>query len=700
MTYRVGVDIGGTFTDFVLVDDGSSTLALHKQLTTPRDPAIAVLEGLAKLLQKARVPVGQLSSIIHGSTLVTNAVIERRGAPTGMLVTKGFSDAIDIAMERRYDLYDLRIRFPAPMVSRANRMELDERIRWDGSIRRPVDLDEAELAAARLIERGITTVAVCLLHSFTNAEHERAVAERLRTKFPKLYISTSSDVFPFAREYERWTTTIMNAYTQPLFDGYLANLESGLARLSFGGDFFIMTSSGGMVTPETARRYPVRMLESGPAAGVLMSARHGRTLGLQNLLSFDMGGTTAKGSIVEGGEPRKVYEIEVARLHEFRPGSGLPAKIPVLDMIEIGSGGGSIATIDERSVIRVGPSSAGADPGPACYGRGGLNPTLTDANLALGYLDPNFFLGGAMKLDRDAALKAIDTQIAKRLGLETVRAAWGIHDIVNEDVARAFRVHASELGTDYRTCSMVAFGGSGPAHALRIARKLHIQRVIFPVAAGVMSALGMLASPLSFQSVRSRRILHRDLDYAAFATQFAQIEDEASGFLQRAKLAPANIRIKRSVDARYQGQGYEIEVNLPDGELSSSLLKSIPALFARKYDEVFGISYLEAPIEIVNWKVEAIGPDPFLAERLVITGTDSSAVALKGHRDAYLPEQGRFMPCAVYDRYALEPGSSLHGPAMIEERESTIVVGANDKVFVDAFGNIIAELTDAGDYKP
>jgi N-methylhydantoinase A len=658
-----------------------------------------VLEGLATLLEKARVPVARLSSIIHGSTLVTNAVIERRGALTGMLVTKGFADVIDIAMERRYDLYDLRIRFPAPMITRSNRVELDERILWDGSIRRSIDLDEVERAAAMLIERGITSVAICLLHSFTNSEHERAAAERLRASFPKLYISMSSDVFPFAREYERWTTTIMNAYTQPLFDGYLANLESGLSRLGFAGNFFVVTSSGGMVTPETARRYPVRMLESGPAAGVLMSARHGRTLGLENLLSFDMGGTTAKGAIVEGGDPRKVYEIEVARLHEFRPGSGLPAKIPVLDMIEIGSGGGSIATIDERSVIRVGPSSAGADPGPACYGRGGLNPTLTDANLALGYLDPNFFLGGAMKLDRDAALNAIEAKIASRLNLETVRAAWGIHDIVNEDVARAFRVHASELGMDYRTCSMVAFGGSGPAHALRIARKLHIQSVIFPVAAGVMSALGMLASPLSFQSVRSRRILHRDLDHESFVKQFSKIGDEASGFLRRAELAPSDITIKFSLDARYEGQGYEIEVSLPSGELSESVLESLPHLFARKYDAIFGVSYIDAPIEIVNWKVEAVGPDPFLAERLVISNTDNSAAALKGHRDAFVPEQGKFMRCAVYDRYALQPGVSLSGPAMIEERESTIVVGASDRVTVDAFGNIVADLADVGGNK-
>ena len=692
-THRVGIDIGGTFTDFVLIEDATGAIALHKQLTTPKDPAIAVLQGLATLLRNADLPVNRLGSIIHGSTLVTNAVIERRGAATGMLVTRGFADMIDIALERRYDLYDLRIRFPAPLVPRANRAEIGERVRWDGEVLQPVDLDEAEQAAATLIEqRGIRSLAVCLLHSFTNPAHEQAVAGRLRSRFPELYVSSSSDVFPFVREYERWTTTTMNAYAQPLVDHYLGNLEDGLAELGFRGKFFIVTSSGGMVTPETARRYPVRMLESGPAAGVLMSARHGRALGLKNLLSFDMGGTTAKGAIVQDGRPRKIYDIEVARLHEFRPGSGLPVKIPVIDMIEIGSGGGSIATIDERSVIRVGPDSAGADPGPACYGRGGVEPTLTDANLALGYLDPGFFLGGAMTLDLAAALEAIGKKVAARLGLEPIRAAWGIHEIVNEDVARAFRVHASELGIDYRSCSVVAFGGSGPAHALRIARKLNIQRVIFPVAAGVMSALGMLACPLSFQSVRSRKILHRELDAPAFAAQFRAIEDEAARFLEQAGLKRSDIAIARSLDVRYRGQGYEIEVPLPDQASAEPLLESVPGLFAARYQEVFGISYLDAPVEIVSWKVDAAGPEPSLPERLRISGVVPAAAALKGRRDAFMPERDAFVTTPVYDRYALEPGMSLVGPALIEERESTIVIGADDRVVVDGFDNIVAEL--------
>ena len=450
-------------------------------------------------------------------------------------------------------------------------------------------------------------------------------AEILREAAPELFVSASADVFPNMREFERWTTTTVNAFTQPMFDRYLERLETGLADQGFRGRLYIMSSSGGTLTADTARRFPVRALESGPAAGALMSAYHGRSLDLPNLLSFDMGGTTAKGALVRGGAPIKRYSMEVARVHEFRQGSGLAIRIPVIDMIEIGAGGGSIAEIDDRGLLRVGPRSAGADPGPACYGRGGTKPTLTDANLVLGYLDAGFFLGGAMALDRAAAETAIRDGVAKPLGLETLRAAWGIHDIVSEDVARAFRIHASERGFDYRSGSMVAFGGSGPLHALAIARKLKIPRVIFPVGAGVMSALGLLISPLAFEMARSRRIHRRRHRCCRFRRDLPGARGaRPNRYLLSAGVAERDIRLKRRLDMRYQGQGHEIEVTLPDAPEAGELFGELGELFGRAYEAAYTLR-LDEPAEIVNWKVEAAGPAPDLGTGYALSGPAGTA---------------------------------------------------------------------------
>ncbi|MBM3489317.1 MAG: hydantoinase/oxoprolinase family protein [Alphaproteobacteria bacterium] len=693
MTYRMGVDIGGTFTDFALIDDTTGELTIHKQLTTPADPSEAVLDGVATLLKRRAVAPAQLGAVIHGSTLVTNAIIERKGAVTGMLVTKGFRDVLDIAMERRYDLYDLTIRFPTPIVARRRRRQIDERLDFSGAVLQPLDAGEVERAAAELVEQeGVRALAICFLHSFVNAGHEEQAREIVARRYPELYVSTSADVFPYAREYERWNTTAMNAFVQPVADRYLGNLEGGLQRLGVKGPLYIMTSSGGTVTTATAKRYPVRMLESGPAAGVLMSAHHGRTLGLSNILSYDMGGTTAKGAIVRGGQPHKTYEIEVARIHHFKEGSGLPAKVPVLDMIEIGSGGGSIAELDDRGVIRVGPQSAGADPGPACYGRGGKRPTLTDADLLLGYLDPDFFLGGKMKLDRAAAETALELGLAKALGVDVTRAAWGIHEVINEDVARAFRVHASEKGFDYRGCSMIAFGGSGPMHALRIARKLRIPRVVLPTGAGVMSAFGMLVSPLSFQIARSNRVGYAELPRERFAELFAGLTREAAAFLLRAGVPQPEIRVTRRLDMRYRGQGYEIEVELPDELDLSAAFERLPQLFGESYARIFSLSYLQEPLEIVNWKVEVQGPTPAMSQHFHLALEHQVGAPEKGRRQAYFPEAGGYVATPVYDRYALRPEVTIGGPALIEENESTCVVGVGDQVTVDAAGNLVTEI--------
>jgi len=689
--YRIGVDIGGTFTDFALYDARGGKMSVHKRLTTPRDPSQAVTEGLAALLETDGVAIADVSEIVHGTTLVTNAVIERRGATTAMLATAGFSDILDMGFERRYDLFDLRVRYATPLVPRRLRLEVPERVRFDGSIELALDEAAVRTAAKQLQALEVAAVAVCFLHSYANPAHEQRAAAILRETVPGLFVSASADVFPNMREFERWTTTAVNAFTQPMFDRYLERLETGLAGQGFRGRLYIMSSSGGTLTADTARRYPVRALESGPAAGALMSAYHGRSLDLPNLLSFDMGGTTAKGAIVRGGTPIKRYSMEVARVHEFRQGSGLPIRIPVIDMIEIGAGGGSIADIDDRGLLRVGPRSAGADPGPVCYGRGGTKPTLTDANLVLGYLDAGFFLGGSMPLDRSAAETAIHDSVAKPLGLDMLRTAWGIHDIVSEDVARAFRIHASERGFDYRSGSMVAFGGSGPLHAMAIARKLKIPRVVFPVGAGVMSALGLLISPLAFELARSRRIHIADIDAVDFAATFAALERDAKSYLLSAGVPEADIELRRRLDMRYQGQGHEIEVTLPDAAEAGSLFGQLDELFGRAYQAAYTLRLTE-PAEIVTWKVEAAGPAPNLGGGYSLSGPAGTGTARKGTRLAYDPDRAKLIEWPVYDRYALAPGACVTGPALIEERESTCVIGAGNLATVDTRYNLVAEL--------
>ena len=691
MNYRIGVDIGGTFTDFALYGADGGTMAIHKQLTTPDDPSLAVLDGIGVLLDRNGVGMDTVEAVAHGTTLVTNAIIERRGAVTGMLVTKGFQDIPDMRLEQRYDLFDLRLVYPAAVVARPARREIAERVTFDGTVTDAPDMDVARSAIADLIEtENIESLAVCFLHAYANPAHEQAVAAMARRDFPGLYVTASADVVPTMREYERWTTACINAYTRPMFDRYLGRLETGLAALGFTGKLFIMTSSGGVLAPDAARRFPVRMMESGPAAGVLMSALHGNNLDLPELLSFDMGGTTAKGALVRGGAPLRKYEMEVARVHDFKRGSGLPVITPAIDMIEIGAGGGSIAEVDERGLLRVGPRSAGADPGPACYGAGGQTATLTDANLILGYLDPEHFLGGAMALDVAAAERAIEETVAKPLGLDLARAAWGIHEIINEDVARAFRIHASERGFDYRQSSMVAFGGSGPLHAMAVARILKIPRVVFPIGAGVMSALGLLASPLAFELSRSRLAIVDDLDRAGFTAVFAPLIQESSGFLRRADIAPDDIQIRCSLDMRYYGQGREIEIVLPDGDPTNAF-DTLTTLFEDRYTALFSVSTPGAPLEIVNWKVEATGPETGLQSGYrMITENAKYGDVSKGTRRAWFGTAAH--DCPVYDRYRLAAGATIEGPALVEERESTCVIGPDETARVDAAGNLIAEL--------
>ena len=694
MTWRLGIDVGGTFTDFALLDQAGRKLAIHKQLTTPSDPSIAVVDGIKEILRKNHVSISDVSVVAHGTTLVTNAVIERKGVATGMLVTSGFEDVLDTGMEQRYELFDLRITYPEPIIPRNLRKGISERVHFNGSIETKIDLDQVHRHTKELIEtKKIKALAVCFLHSYINPSHENAVVKLVQNQFPNLYVSSSSDVYPNMREFERWTTTAINAYTRPMIDQYLEKLEKDLEGLGFKGQLYIMTSSGGMLSPITARRFPVRLLESGPAAGMLMSAVQGRILQLPNILSFDLGGTTAKGALVRNYKPLKSEQMEVDRVNEARKGSGFPLRIPVLDMIEIGSGGGSIAGIDDRGLLKVGPRSAGANPGPASYGKNGTTATLTDANLMLGYLDPNFFLGGEMKLDKQAAEVAIKETVGAPLGLSTLRTSWGIHDSASEDIARAFRIHAAERGFDYRSATMVAFGGSGPLHAMGVAEKLKIPRVVFPIGAGVYSALGLLASPLSFELSRSRRVIIDDIDAKTFSDCFVPLVQETTKSLKEAGVCDNEVRISMQIEARYFGQTHEIEVQLPDQKPFDKIFSTFRKLFEERYAEVYSFAVIDAPIEIINWKVIASGPEPEFKMGYKITSEKIEKIetALKGTREVYF-EQGGFQETRIYNRYLLAKGMEISGPALIEERESTCLITAGSLAFIDPFLNIIAEL--------
>ena len=696
MTWRLGIDIGGTFTDFALLDQAGQKLAIHKQLTTPLDPSAAVIDGIQEILRKNNVPISDVSVIAHGTTLVTNAVIERKGVLTGMLVTSGFEDILDTGMEQRYELFDLRITYPEPIVPRNLRKGISERIHFNGDIETEIDMKQVLGATKELVEMySIKALAVCFLHSYVNSSHESAVVKFLQNQFPELYVSASSEVYPNMREFERWTTTAINAYTRPMTDHYLQKLEGNLKELGFDGQLYIMTSSGGMLSPITARRFPVRLLESGPAAGMLMSAVQGKALELPNILSFDLGGTTAKGALVRDYKPLKSEQMEVDRVNEARKGSGFPLRIPVLDMIEIGSGGGSIAGIDDRGLLKVGPRSAGANPGPACYGKDGGYAALTDANLLLGYLDPDFFLGGEMKLDKRASEIAIEKNVGLPLSLSTLRASWGIHDSASEDIARAFRIHAAERGFDYRNATMVAFGGSGPLHAMGVAEKLKIPRVVFPIGAGVYSALGLLASPLSFELSRSRRVIVDDIDLKTFSSLFEALAEETTNSLREAGVPNNEIQISRQIEARYFGQTHEIEVYLPEEQSIEDIFSNLRKLFEKRYSEVYSFAVIDAPIEIINWKVIASGPEPGFKMGYTINTEKNTQIdtAMKGTREVYF-EKGGFQETPIYDRYLLAEGMKILGPALVEERESTCLITVGSRAFIDPVLNIIAELGD------
>jgi N-methylhydantoinase A/oxoprolinase/acetone carboxylase beta subunit/N-methylhydantoinase B/oxoprolinase/acetone carboxylase alpha subunit len=696
--FRVGVDIGGTFTDFVLVDGVTGRVRLYKCLTTPKDPSAGALEGLEELLRSAGLRFADLGVVVHGTTLVTNAIIERNGSPLGLLTTRGFRDILEMGTEQRYDIYDLFLRFPDPLVPRAFRREVDERMDRDGRVVTKIDLGQARRAVAELVEAGIEAIAISFLHAYRNPAHERAVADMIRREFPAVAVSLSSEVVPELREYERTATTAANAYVQPLMDRYLAKLEAVLAERGFAGRFYLIQSSGGMTTPATACRFPIRLLESGPAGGALVTAFFGRQVGQNDVIAFDMGGTTAKACLVQGGRPDVAPSMEAARVHRFKRGSGLPVKAPVIDMIEIGAGGGSIAHVDSLGLLKVGPRSAGADPGPACYGLGGKEPTVTDANLLLGYLDAAFFLGGRMRLERGPAEAAVGA-LAGRLGLDPVATAWGVYEIVCENMAAAARVHIVEKGRDPRRYAMVAFGGAGPAHAARVASILGIGEVIVPPASGAAAALGFLVAPISFEFVTSLPGVLTELDLGAVNRLLGDLETQGRALLTEAGVVAADVTVTRRAEMRLLGQVHDIAVPLPAGALRPEDLPVIEAAFVEQYARLYTHVYTGTVIQAINWRVLTSGPAP----RVDVAGQDgvtAGRATRKGERPAYFPEAGGFVPTPVYDRYALRVGEILAGPAIVEERESTTVVPPGDRLEVDAHGNLRIQVARSTSLEP
>jgi N-methylhydantoinase A len=684
-TYRLGCDIGGTFTDFVLLDDRTGKIRIHKCLTTPSDPSDAVEQGIRELEGKAPDFVGSLDEIIHGTTLVINSIIERKGARTGLITTKGFRDVLELGREIRYAPYDIFSEFPRPLIDRRFRLEVDERVRSDGSVLKPLDADEAREAVRKLLVLGVESIAVCLLNSFENPSHEFRIKEIIREEAPDMTVSISYEVLPQIREYERTSTTATNAYVKPLTGKYLAGLSNRLRSIGFDGRLFIMLSSGGITSLETAAEFPVRIIESGPTAAVISGQYYGRLFNIPEMFCFDMGGTTAKSCLIQGGVAGVVPTFEVGRVQRFMKGSGLTIQVPVVDLMEIGAGGGSIAKVSKMGTLQVGPESSGADPGPICYARGGTEPGVTDADLLLGYLDENYFLGGEMKLDKEAARHGVQEKIADPLGVPFIQAVWGIHDLINETMAAAAKTHMAEKGGNPKVATVIAFGGAGPVHAYGLAGKLGSPELLVPPNAGVGSALGFFTAPRAFDLLRSHKVALYDADFEEIERIFREMEAEGVKNLQAAD-SGETVVFERSLDMRFVGQGSETNITAPGGDFNDVRPEEIRRRFDETYEKLYGRTYADSPVEFINFKVRATLPQKLLQLPKMGGGGKSLEDALKGERQAYSGITGDFIPYKVYDRYRLFPGAVFAGPAIVEERESTVIVGEDADASVDEYG--------------
>ncbi len=694
-TVRIGVDVGGTFTDLVLHDAVRDIVRAGKLLTTPDDPSRAIVAGILRILDEVGLKPSDLHSIVHGTTLVTNTIIERTGATVGLLTTEGFRDTIEIARETRYDLYDLFLEMPSCLVPRKRRLEVRERVSADGEVL--VRLDEASVASAarRLVEDGAEAIALSFMHSYRAPDHERRAAAIVRDLFPALPLSISAEVAPEIREYERTSTACANAYVQPLMRRYLDKLELDLQRVGFDGALYVMLSGGGIAAVQEAKDFPIRLIESGPAAGAMAASFLARQIGLDRVISFDMGGTTAKMCLVEGGAPDHKFDFEAGRVRRFQKGSGMPLKVSVIDMIEIGAGGGSLAHIDPSSqLMKVGPRSASAKPGPVCYGLGGTQPTVTDADLVLGRLDPAYFLGGELKLDPERVTRAFSSEITAAIGVQPEPAALGVQRIVDETMAAATRMHLAEKGRDPRKYSMIAFGGAGPVHAFNLARLLKVGTLVVPFGAGVASALGFLVAPPATDSVRSHVARLENVNWPLVAELFAEMKERGLVLLENAGAQPDSVVHRPTADMRYVGQGFEIPVELPSMSLSSADVPLLRERFFESYAKHFGRVMDDVPIEVISWRLASSSPAVNIRLDAAHAGAGGDlASARRGVRQVLFEGYG-WRPCTVYDRYKLPVGASFEGPALVEERESTCVIGPDAVVGVDEHKNLVITLGD------
>ncbi len=668
-TANLGVDIGGTFTDVVLETGGRMVSA--KVLTTYAAPEEAILDGLAQVCAKAGIAPSGLTRIIHGTTLATNALIERRGARTALVTTAGFRDVIEMRTESRFEQYDLNLRLPEPLISREHRHVVTERVNAGGEVLIALDRAEVEALAGRL--KGYDSIAVGLLHSYLNPAHERLIRDVLQERLPGISVSLSSDVSPQMREYERFNTTCANAYVKPMMESYLGRLRARLAEAGAACPIFLMHSGGGIMSLESAAQFPVRLVESGPAGGAIYAADVARRHGLDRVLSFDMGGTTAKICLIRDGAPKTARVFEVARSYRFKKGSGMPISIPVIDMVEIGAGGGSIAHVDVMGQIRVGPESAGSEPGPACYGRGGARPAVTDADLILGRLDPVSFAGGSIPLDRAASVTALDTHLGAALSADTLTAAYGLSEVVDENMANAARVHAVENGEDLADYTMIAFGGAAPLHAGRLCEKLGIDRLIVPPGAGVGSAIGFLRAPYSFEATRSVYMRLDRFDAAAAADLFAALRGEAEGFVRSCD-ADATVLADYKLYMRYVGQGWEVPVTLSAAQAAAPDAAVLEAAFGAVYTALFGRTVAGLPVEITVWAVNATTP---MARPVLTPPPKSEAQApVESRRQLFNPASVTEVTAPVVARASLGDGARVTGPAAITESETTVIVPA------------------------
>ncbi|MGN7738063.1 hydantoinase/oxoprolinase family protein [Ensifer sp. 22564] len=690
MQIRVGVDIGGTFTDVAM--EVGTTLHSIKVLTDYSYPENAIVRGIRQVAELAGVALSEIDTVIHGTTLATNALIERRGARTAFITTKGFRDVIEMRTESRFEQYDLNIVLPAPLVPRNERFVIDERIGADGGILKPLDLAEVGALCDRIIAAGYESVAIGFIHSYLNGAHEKAVRDRLLARKPDLSVSISSEVSPQMREFQRFNTVCANAFVKPLMASYLNRLVGRLAEEGMRSPVFMIHSGGGIISVESAIEFPVRLLESGPAGGAIFAAHIASSYGLDQVLSYDMGGTTAKICLIENQTPKTSKTFEVARTWRFKKGSGMPISIPVIEMVEIGAGGGSIATVDSMRQIRVGPHSAGSEPGPACYGRGGESPTVTDADLILGRLDADEFAGGAMKLNAPASDRAMHADIASKLDTDIATAAYGLSEVVDENMSNAARMHAVENGKELSEFTMIAFGGAAPIHAARLCEKLGMANLLIPPGAGVGSAIGFLRAPFGFESVRSAYSRLSRFDADAINRTISELVAEATSFV-RSGAPDADPNLECTAYMRYVGQGWEVPITIDVRDYADVDGALFRALFDAQYEHFFGRVIDGLDVEIVSWSLRATSKVTPPA-RISTVGKAGDAT-VRGTREIFDVQEGRFQQASVVSRHDMKPGDWVAGPAVITERETSTIITASREVVMQADGCLLVRAKQA-----